>query len=171
MKELKNSVKDLGAAKPADGPEHRHSLPVGGSKVAAAPAPASGATPAALSPGGGANGANKKKATTIGRSKFPPGAIQVRCAASACSLSSRDAQEELQRMEAAEKAAQPVDLELPKDKKSRVVDLSNKELGRLPPELAEYTDLQLLTLKKNKLNTLGPEIGAYPSRASQSCGG
>lgn len=62
-------------------------------------------------------------------------------------------------MEAAEKAAQPVDLELPKDRKSRVVDLSNKELGRLPPELAEFSDLQLLTLKKNKLNTLGPEIG------------
>lgn len=66
-------------------------------------------------------------------------------------------------MEAAEKAAQPVDLELPKDRKSRVVDLSNKELGRLPPELAEFSDLQLLTLKKNKLNTLGPEIGTPTS--------
>ena len=60
-------------------------------------------------------------------------------------------------MEAAEKTTQ--DLGLPKDRTSRVVDLSNKELGRLPSELAEFSDLQLLTLKKNKLNTLGPEIG------------
>lgn len=65
-------------------------------------------------------------------------------------------------MEAAEKATQ--DLGLPKDRSSRVVDLSNKELGRLPPELAEFTDLQLLTLKKNKLNALGPEIGMLSIR-------
>lgn len=72
-----------------------------------------------------------------------------------------DAQREGAKL-AAEEKKEKEDLGLP-ERTAKVVDLSNKELARLPPELAEFTDLHLLTLKKNKLNALGPEIGALLS--------
>ncbi len=48
---------------------------------------------------------------------------------------------------------------LPADKKVKVIDLSAKDLPAVPLELLEYTQLEMLTLRKNRLNAISPEIG------------